>query len=97
MHPDILEQQSGVFVTAITFGLATVGQRKETRQTINKALRPALRITLQLNSDLIQIKESLSTSKCVACRVKMENHLRMIRQEESGQWKTFAEEKWTRK
>jgi len=25
----------------------------------------------------------------------MENHLR-IRQEENGQWKTFAEEKWTR-
>ena len=34
----ILEQQSGAFVTVITFGLATSGQRKVTRQTINKAL-----------------------------------------------------------
>jgi hypothetical protein len=97
LHPDILEQQSGAFVTVTTFGLATAGQRKITRQAINKALRPALRMTLQLNSGLIQIKESLSTSKCVDCRSKMENHLRMIRQEENGQWKTFAEEKWTRK
>jgi hypothetical protein len=54
-----LEQQSGVFVTVITFGLATSGQRKVTRQAINKALRPALRMTFQLNSGLIQIKPSL--------------------------------------
>ena len=54
-------------------------------------------MTFQLNSGLIQIKVSLSTSKCVDCRAKMENQLRMVRQEEKGQWKTFAEEKWTRK
>jgi hypothetical protein len=59
LHPAILEQQSGAFVTVITFGLATSGQRKVTRQAINKALRPALRMTFQLNSGLIQIKPSL--------------------------------------
>src|SRR6266403_5543333 len=75
--PDILEQQSGAFVTVITFGLDTSGQRKVTRQTINKALRPALRITFQLNSGLIQIEEWLSTPKCVDCRAKMANHLRI--------------------
>jgi hypothetical protein len=55
----ILEQQSGAFVsvTVITLGFATSGQRKVTRQTINKALTPALRITAQFNSALIQIKE----------------------------------------
>jgi hypothetical protein len=77
LHPDILEQQSGALVTVTTFGLATAGQRKITRQTINKALRPALRMTPQFNSGLIQIKESLSTFKCVDCRSKMENHLRI--------------------
>jgi hypothetical protein len=59
LHPSILEQQSGVFVTVITFGLATSGQRNVTRQTINKALTPTLRMTLQFNSGLIQIKGSL--------------------------------------
>jgi hypothetical protein len=59
LHPGILEQQSGVFVTGITFGLATSGQRNVTRQTINKALTPTLRMTLQFNSGLIQIKGSL--------------------------------------
>ena len=59
LHPDILEQQSGAFVTVTRFGLATSGQRKVTRQTINKAFRPALRMTFQLNSGLIQIKPSL--------------------------------------
>jgi hypothetical protein len=76
LHPDILEQQSGDFVTVITFGFATSGQRKVTRQTINKALTPALRMTRHLTSSLIQIKESLSASKCVDCRAKMENLLR---------------------
>ena len=47
LHPDILEQQSGAFVTVATFGLATSGHRKVTRQTINKALRPALRMTFR--------------------------------------------------
>jgi hypothetical protein len=59
LHAGILEQQSGVFVTVITFGLATSGQRNVTRQTINKALTPTLRMTLQFNSGLIQIKGSL--------------------------------------
>jgi hypothetical protein len=59
LHRDILEQQSGGFVTAMTFGLATSGQRKVMRQTINKALRPALRMTLQLNLALIQSKPPL--------------------------------------
>jgi len=77
LHPNILEQQSGVCVTVITFGLATSGQRKLMRQTINKALTPTLRMTFQLNFSLIQIKESLSTSKCVDCRAKMENHHRI--------------------
>jgi hypothetical protein len=72
-----LEQQSGAFVTVTALGLATSGQRKVTRQTINKALNPALRMTLQCNSGPIQIKESLSTSKCVDCRAKMENHQRI--------------------
>jgi hypothetical protein len=54
-----LEQQSGAFAIVTTFGFATSGQRKVTRQTINKALRPALRMTLQLNSGLIQIKAPL--------------------------------------
>jgi hypothetical protein len=75
LHPDILEQQSGAFVIATRFGLATSGQRKITRQTINKVLRPALRMTFELNSGLLQIKEWLSTSKCVDCQSKMENHL----------------------
>jgi hypothetical protein len=77
LHPDILEQQSGVFVIVTTFGLAISGQRKVTRQTINKALTPAPRMAFQLNLGLIQIKESLSTSKCVDCRAKMENHHRV--------------------
>jgi hypothetical protein len=59
LHAGILEQQSDVFVTVITFGLATSGQRNVTRQTINKALTPTLRMTLQFNSGLIQIKGSL--------------------------------------
>ena len=77
LHPDILEQQSCAFVTVITSGFATPGQRNVTRQTINKALMPALRMTPHLNSSLIQIKESLSASKCIDCRAKMENHQRI--------------------
>jgi hypothetical protein len=77
LHADILEQQSGAFVIVTMFDFATSGQRKVTRQTINKALRPALRMTFQFNSVVIQIKASLSTSKCVDCRSKMENHLRI--------------------
>jgi hypothetical protein len=73
----ILEQQSGVFVIMITFGLATSGQRKVTRQTINKALTPALCITVQLNPSLIQINAALWTSKFIDCQSKMENHLRI--------------------
>jgi hypothetical protein len=45
LHCDILEQQSGAFVTMTTFGLAISGQRNVTRQTINKVLIPALRMT----------------------------------------------------
>src|SRR5215831_12634027 len=77
LHPDILEQQSGAFVTVATFGLAASGHRKATRQTINKELNPALRMTFQLNSGVIQIKVSISTSKCVDCQAKMENHQRI--------------------
>jgi hypothetical protein len=47
LHPETLEQQSGAFVTVTTFGLATSGQRKVTKQTINKALRPTLRMTFR--------------------------------------------------
>ena len=57
LHPDTLGQQSRVCVTAITFGLAASGQRKVIRQTINKALNPALRMTLQFNASPPQIKE----------------------------------------
>jgi hypothetical protein len=76
LHPGILAQQSGAFasVTVMTLDLATSGQRKVTKQTLNKTLRPTLCITPQSNSSLIQIKESLSTSKCVDCRIKMEKH-----------------------
>ena len=77
LHPDILEQQSDGFGIAITFDLPTEGQRKVARHTINNAFTAALRITSQFNSGLIQIKESLSTSKCVDCRAKMENRLRI--------------------
>jgi len=77
LQPDILEQHSGAFVTVTTFGLAISGQRKVTRQTINKAVTPALRMTFQLNSGLIQIKESLSTSKCVIAGRKWKNHQRI--------------------
>jgi len=59
LHRDILEQQSGALFTVTTFGLATSGQRKVTRQTINKALTPALRMTFQSNCGPIQIKPSL--------------------------------------
>jgi hypothetical protein len=45
LHCDILEQQSRAFVTVTRLGLATSGQRKVTKQTINKALTPALRMT----------------------------------------------------
>ena len=45
LHRGILEQQSGALVTVMTFGLATSGQRKVTRQIINKALIPVLRMT----------------------------------------------------
>jgi len=76
LHPDILEQQSGAFVTVITFAFATSGQRNVMRQTINKALRPALRMTFELNSGLNESKEWLSISKCVDSRAKMANHLR---------------------
>jgi len=62
LHPDILEQQSGAFVTVTTFGFATSGQGKVTRQTINKALTPALRTTFQLKWGLIEIKACLSIS-----------------------------------
>jgi hypothetical protein len=58
LHPDILEQQSGAFVTVITLGLATSGQRNVTRQTINKALMPALRMIAHLNQSMIQIKDA---------------------------------------
>jgi hypothetical protein len=54
-----LEQQSGAFVTVTTFGLASSGHRNVTRQTINKALKPDPRMTIQPNSGLIQIKPSL--------------------------------------
>jgi hypothetical protein len=54
-----LEQQSGAFVIVTTFGLATSGQRKVMRQTINKALRLALRMTVQVNLELIQSKPPL--------------------------------------
>jgi len=59
LHPDILEQQSGAFLTVTTFDLASSGQRNATRQTINKALKPAPRMAIQLNSGLIQINPSL--------------------------------------
>jgi hypothetical protein len=59
LHPDILEQQSGAFEIVTTFGFATSGQRKVTRQTINKVLKPALRMKFEPNSGLIQIKPSL--------------------------------------
>ena len=49
-----MEQQLGAFVTVTTFGLVTSGQRKVTRQTINKALRPALLMTFELNCRLIE-------------------------------------------
>ena len=62
MHRDILKQQSGAFVTGTTFGLATSGQRKVTRQTINKALTPALRMTFELKADRIEIKACFSIS-----------------------------------
>jgi hypothetical protein len=55
-----LEQQSGAFVTVTTFGLATSGQRKVTRQTINNALSPALRMTLELKAARIEIKAGFS-------------------------------------
>jgi hypothetical protein len=58
-HRDIFEQQSGAFVTVTTFGLAISGQRKVTRQTINKVLSPTLRITWEFNAGLIEIKPSL--------------------------------------
>jgi hypothetical protein len=51
-----LEQQSGAFVTAIVFALPTVGQRKVTRQTVNKALRLALRMTFELKAGRVEIK-----------------------------------------
>jgi hypothetical protein len=72
-----LEQQSGAFVTVTTLALPTAGQRKVTSKTINKALTPALRMTFELNFGLIQIKEWFSTFKCVDCRAKMANHLRI--------------------
>jgi hypothetical protein len=59
LHPEILEQQSGVFVTVTTFGLATSGQRKVTRQRTNKALMPTLRMTFELNSGPLRSKPSL--------------------------------------
>jgi hypothetical protein len=62
LHPDILEQQSGAFVTVTTFGLATSGQRKVTRQTINKALSPTLRMTFELKAGRIEIKACFSIS-----------------------------------
>ena len=62
LHPDILAQQSSTFVTVTTFDLANSGQRNVTRQTINKPLRPALRMRPQFNSGLIQIKASFSIS-----------------------------------
>jgi hypothetical protein len=62
LHRDILEQQSGAFVTVTTFGLATSGQRKVTRQTINKALSPALRTTFEFKASRIEIKAGFSIS-----------------------------------
>jgi hypothetical protein len=58
----------------MTLGFANSGQRKVTRQTTNKVLTPALRMTSELSSNLIQIKEWLSASKCVDCCPKIENH-----------------------
>ena len=56
LHIGILEQQSDAFVIVTTFGLATSGQRKVMRQTINKALKPALRMMFhfKLGHDLDQ-------------------------------------------
>jgi hypothetical protein len=51
-----LEQQSGGFVAVTMFALPIVGQRKVARQTTNKAVALALRMTFQVNSGLIQIK-----------------------------------------
>ena len=62
LHPDILEQQSGAFVTVTTFGLATSGHRNVARQTINKALSRALRMTSKVNPGPIQIKACFSIS-----------------------------------
>jgi len=45
LHRGILVQQSGAFVMVTTFGLATSGHKKVTRQITNKALTPALRMT----------------------------------------------------
>jgi cell division ATPase FtsA len=59
LHLGISEQQAGAFVTVITFGLAISGQRNVTRQTINKALKPALRMTFEPNLGLIQSKPQL--------------------------------------
>ena len=60
LHPDILEQQSGAFLTVTMFALPTAGQRKVTRQTINKTLTPALRMTFELKGGRIEIKACFS-------------------------------------
>jgi len=60
LHPDILEQQSGAFLTGTMFALPTAGQRKVTRQTINKTLTPALRMTFELKAGRIEIKACFS-------------------------------------
>jgi hypothetical protein len=70
-------QQSRGFVTVVTLGFATSGQRKVTRQTINKVLSPTLRILSEFTASLIQIKELVSSSKCVDCGVKIEKHQRI--------------------
>ncbi|HJW37897.1 MAG TPA: hypothetical protein VJ420_04670 [Candidatus Udaeobacter sp.] len=45
LQADILEQQAGAFVIAVTFDLAMAGQRKLPRHTINSPLITALRMT----------------------------------------------------
>jgi hypothetical protein len=60
LHRDILEQQSAAFVAVTTFGLATSGQRKVTRQTINKALTPVLPMTFKLKANRSEIKGGFS-------------------------------------
>lgn len=59
-------RQSCGFASLTTVALPTVGQRKVTRQTINKTLALALHMVSQVNS---------VSFNCVDRRAKMENHL----------------------